>query len=103
MLAARHEHWLEAVAALNDGIGEIEGYFAESSRQGETPQNPQRQGLVELRRSLRERYNIPLTDQELLQSLEAEQQVAIQKEDFLMAARLRDKIRIVRQRLGPAS
>ena len=100
LLAGQGEMWLDAVHALNRGIGEIEDYFAEHQQQKDLVKNPQREHLVELRRSLRERHNIPLTDPELLKSLEAEQELAVQKEDFEMAARLRDKIKLVMERLG---
>ena len=103
LLAAQTELWQEAVGALNCGIGEIERYFQDNHRAAELLKNPQRERLVELRRSLRERHNIPLTDQELLQSLEAEQELAIVKEDFEMAARLRNKIRLVQERLDDVS
>ncbi len=102
LLEGRRERWEEAVHALNRGMAEIRDYFSEHSNIEEVAGNPQHQRLVEMRRSLRERYNIPLTDYEQLHSLEAEQQVAIKKEDFQMAARLRDKIRLLRDRLGPA-
>ena len=40
-----------------------------------------------------------LTDEELLYSLQAEQKVAIHEEDYEMAARLRDKINSLKQKV----
>jgi protein-arginine kinase activator protein McsA len=41
---------------------------------------------------------VPLNDEELLHSLKVEQEIAIRRENYEMAARLRDKINSVRQR-----
>jgi len=55
------------------------------------------QMLIAMRRSLRERHNIPLTDEEMLRSLRSEQELAIRDENYEMAARLRDKIDRLRE------
>jgi excinuclease UvrABC helicase subunit UvrB len=89
-----------AVQALNDGIQAVEEFLAEYGLEDETGKSRERNMLIDLRRSLRERYNIPITDDELLQSLKAEQEVAIQQEDFEMAARLRDKINLLLAKLN---
>lgn len=89
-----------AVQALNDGIQAVEEFLAEYGLEDETGKSRERNMLIDLRRSLRERYNIPITDDELLQSLKTEQEVAIQQEDFEMAARLRDKINLLLAKLN---
>jgi hypothetical protein len=92
-----------AVQALNDGIQAVEEFLAEYGLEDESGKSRERNMLIDLRRSLRERYRIPITDDELLQSLKTEQQVAIQQEDFEMAARLRDKINLLLAKLNGTS
>ncbi len=89
----------EALAALNNGIGEIEAFYLGNELDDQIAESPERQMLIELRRSLRERHNVPLEDQELLRSLQLEQQIAIDRENYEMAARLRDKINSLKQRI----
>ncbi len=89
----------QAVRALSKGVEEIEEFFQYHALAGQIPKSLERRALIDLRRSLRERYNVPLTDAELLHTLRAEQQVAIEQENYEMAARLRDKIGILRQRM----
>ena len=88
----------QAVQALNSGILAVEEFLCEYGLAAETGRSRERTMLIEMRRSLRERYNIPITDEELLHTLKAEQQVAIEQEDFEMAARLRDKINSLLQK-----
>ena len=87
-----------ALDALNRGIKDIESFHVEYELEGELSDSAERQALVDLRRSLREKHNIPLNDLELLHSLKVEQEIAIRRENYEMAARLRDKINVVQQR-----
>ncbi len=89
-----------AIDALSRGIADIEHYYIDYELDGELPESTERQILVDLRRSLREKHNIPLDDQELLKSLRTEQEIAIRHENYEMAARLRDKIDALEQRLS---
>ena len=89
-----------AIAALSRGIVDIEGFYTEYEMDEHLTDCSERQVLVDLRRSLRERHNIPLNDDELLKTLCAEQEIAISKENYEMAARLRDKIKALKQRIG---
>ena len=91
-----------ALLALTEGIRGIERFFRRLGLGAEVRNCDERQDLIDFRRSLRERYHVPLTDGELLQSLRAEQQLAIQQEDYEMAGRLRDKITLLRARMGTA-
>jgi len=102
LLAVRQGQLQGAVEALNRGIDEIGECSADDEGRRAPAHSLHRRRLIELRRSLRERHNIPLSDWELLQSLEAEQELAIEKEDFAMAARLRDKMKLIRDRLDGA-
>jgi len=87
-----------ALQALSRGIEEIEAFFAHHGLSNQAQKSRERRALVDLRRSLRERYNVPLTDAELLHALLDEQRLAIEQEDYEMAARLRDKISSLRRR-----
>ncbi len=87
-----------ALDALNRGIRDIEGFYAEYELEERLNDSTERQILVDLRRSLRERHNVPLNDEELLHSLKVEQEIAIRRENYEMAARLRDKINSLRQK-----
>jgi hypothetical protein len=88
-----------ALDALNSGIEEIEEFHAEYGMEERAGESTERQILVDLRRSLREKHCVPLNDDELLSSLMAEQEVAIRRENYEMAARLRDKIHSLQQRM----
>jgi len=90
---------LFACRCLTRGIRDIEQFFFDHEMHDQMPANRERQMLIDLRRSLRERYGVPLTDTELLETLKAEQQVAIARENYEMAARLRDKIGMLLDRL----
>jgi len=90
----------QAVQALNRGIWEIEQFLSDYGEDSDPATSKERNVLIDLRRSIRERYDIPLTDQELLDTLRAEQQVAIKEQNYEMAARLRDKINSILARLG---
>ncbi|MFW6189346.1 MAG: UvrB/UvrC motif-containing protein [Planctomycetota bacterium] len=90
------------VDALSRGIEQIERFYRHYEMDEEIAESAERQVLVDLRRSLREKHNIPLNDKELLRSLRTEQEIAIRKENYEMAARLRDKIQSLKQRLGKA-
>jgi tetratricopeptide (TPR) repeat protein len=92
----------EALHALNEGIDEIEDFYIEYELDQELEDCSERQVLIDLRRSLREKHNVPLTDRELLHSLKVEQQIAIRSENYEMAARLRDKINVLEQKIGSA-
>ncbi|MHC4592720.1 MAG: UvrB/UvrC motif-containing protein [Planctomycetota bacterium] len=87
-----------AVDALNRGIRDVERFHAEYEPEERLADCTERQILVDLRRSLREKYNVPLTDRELLESLRVEQEIAIRRENYEMAARLRDKINSLRRK-----
>lgn len=100
LMEVRQGQLREAFDALNQGINDIEGFYLEHEMDDQIADSPERQILVELRRSLRERHNVPLNDQEILRSLRVEQEVAIRKENYEMAARLRDKIESLKQRIG---
>ena len=102
LLELRREQHQRAVKALNGGIEEVEAFFLSHGMEAGMARSRERQGLVDFRRSLRERYNIPLTDVELLSALKAEQRVAVEQEDYEMAARLRDKISLIEERLSGA-
>jgi tetratricopeptide (TPR) repeat protein len=93
----------KALDALNRGIRDIEGFYTEYEMQEELGDSRERQILVDLRRSLREKHNVPLNDEELLHSLRVEQEIAIRRENYEMAARLRDKIKALQHRGGPAA
>lgn len=89
-----------ALDALNRGIGDIESFHAGYELEEQLGESAERQILVDLRRSLREKHNVPLNDEELLHSLRVEQEIAIRRENYEMAARLRDKINSLRQRIA---
>ncbi len=89
-----------ALEALAGGIDDIDAFHLEYELVGHMAESSERQVLVDLRRSLREKHNVPLNDMDLLQSLTAEQAVAISRENYEMAARLRDKISLLRRRLA---
>jgi hypothetical protein len=90
----------KALDALNSGIRDVEAFCIEYELEDQWGDNPERQILVDLRRSLREKHNVPLNDEELLQSLKVEQEIAIRRENYEMAARLRDKINSLLQKIG---
>ncbi|NLW49696.1 MAG: hypothetical protein GXY85_02490 [Candidatus Brocadiaceae bacterium] len=87
-----------ALDALSRGVRDIEAFYAEYDMHDKLGESTERQILVDLRRSLREKHNVPLNDEELLHSLRVEQEIAISRENYEMAARLRDKIRLLRHR-----
>jgi len=87
-----------ALNALSRGVRDIEGFYAEYEMPDKLGDSTERQILVDLRRSLREKHNVTLNDQELLHSLRVEQEIAIRRENYEMAARLRDKIKLLRHR-----
>ncbi len=87
-----------ALDALNRGVRDIERFHVDYEIEDQAPDSTERQILVDLRRSLRERHNVPLNDEELMHSLEVEQEIAIRRENYEMAARLRDKINVLRGR-----
>jgi hypothetical protein len=99
LLEIQREQLASAVAALTQGIEDIESYYRSSGTLDEIARCEDRRMLIDFRRSLRERYQVPLSDVELLQTLKAEQQVAVEQEDYEMAARLRDKINILQARI----
>ena len=99
LLEIRREQLPKAVSALNRGIRDIEEFFTHYDMESQTAKSQERRLLIDLRRSLRERYSVPLTDDELLEALKAEQQVAVLQENYEMAARLRDKISLVMERI----
>jgi hypothetical protein len=92
----------DALEALNAGVDAIDDFSMESELDEELEECSERQVLIDLRRSLREKHNVPLTDRELLHSLKVEQQIAIRSEDYEMAARLRDKINLLEEKIGSA-
>ncbi|MGD2173802.1 MAG: UvrB/UvrC motif-containing protein [Candidatus Brocadiaceae bacterium] len=100
LLQVRRGHVREALDALNKGIDDVESFYLEHELDHEIAESTERQMLVELRRSLRERHHVPLDDKELLNSLRVEQEVAIRRENYEMAARLRDKINSLKQKIG---
>jgi len=89
----------KALTALNRGVGDIEEFYVDYEMNDQMGESTERKVLVDLRRSLRERYNVPLNDNELLHSLKVEQDIAIKAENYEMAARLRDKISLLRHRI----
>lgn len=89
-----------ALDALNRGIRAIESFYTEYDMHEDLSDSAERQIIVDLRRSLREKHNVPLNDEELLHSLMVEQEIAIRRENYEMAARLRDKIHLLQQRAG---
>ena len=90
----------KALDALNRGIRDVEAFYADYELEERLRDSTERQILVDLRRSLREKHNVPLNDEELLHSLRAEQEIAIRRENYEMAARLRDKINSLRHRIS---
>ena len=78
----------------------IESFYTEYDMHEDLSDSAERQIIVDLRRSLREKHNVPLNDEELLHSLMVEQEIAIRRENYEMAARLRDKIHLLQQRAG---
>lgn len=90
----------KALDALNNGIRDVEAFCIEYELEDQWGDNPERQILIDLRRSLREKHSVPLNDEELLQSLKVEQEIAIRRENYEMAARLRDKINSLLQKIG---
>jgi len=102
LLCIQNNDMRMAIDALSRGIADIECFYTDYEMDEHLADCSERQVLVDLRRSLRERHNIPLNDAELLQSLRTEQEIAISKENYEMAARLRDKIKVIKQRIsGP--
>lgn len=89
----------KAIDALNTGIAEIKDFHREYDWEDRIPDSEEIQILMNSRRSLREKYGSSLTDEELLDTLQAEQEVAIRNEDYETAARIRDKISSVKERL----
>jgi hypothetical protein len=89
----------EALDALSKGIADIERFYLEYEMDEEVEDCDERQLLIDLRRSLREKHGVPLSDGELLRSLRVEQQIAIRRENYEMAARLRDKISLLKHRM----
>jgi len=89
-----------ALDALNQAIRDVESFYEDYELPDQAGDSSERQMLVDLRRSLREKHNVPLNDEELLQSLTVEQEVAIRRENYEMAARLRDKINSLRQKIA---
>jgi len=87
-----------ALDALSRGMRDIEAFYAEYEMPDKLADSSERQILVDLRRSLREKHSVPLNDQELLHSLRVEQEIAIRRENYEMAARLRDKIDLLQHR-----
>lgn len=100
LLGMQEEQMQRSVRALSQGIEEIEQFYRYHGLGGQILKSRERRTLVDFRRSLRERYNVTLTDAELLRALQAEQQVAIEQENYEMAARLRDKISLLRHKMG---
>ncbi len=100
LLCIQNNDMRMAIDALSRGIADIEAFYTDYEMDEHLADCSERQVLVDLRRSLRERHNIPLNDAELLQSLRTEQEIAISKENYEMAARLRDKIKVLKQRIG---
>jgi len=101
MLALQQGDVRAAMDALNAGIKDVEEFYIEYDMGGQLSASPERQALVDLRRSLREKHNVPLNDAELLHTLKVEQEIAIRRENYEMAARLRDKINSLLGRIGP--
>jgi len=89
-----------ALKALNRGIRDIERFMRDYGVEKDGAGSKEKQMLIMMRRSLREKYDVPLTDEELLDALRAEQEVAIQEENYELAGRLRDKINSVLERLA---
>jgi len=102
LLAVQEEQMQRAVRALSRGIEEIEQFYHDHGLGGQLLKSRERKRLVDYRRSLRERYSVALTDAEILRALQAEQQVAIEQENYEAAARLRDKISLLRQKMSRA-
>jgi UvrB/uvrC motif len=100
LLCIQHNDLRTAIDALTRGIADVESFYTDYEMDERLADSSERQVLVDLRRSLRERHNIPLNDEELLQGLRTEQEIAISKENYEMAARLRDKINALRHRIG---
>jgi len=98
-LEIRREKTGRASRLLTRAIRDIEDFLLRYDLGDQLKKNRERHVLIDLRRSLRERHGIPLTDGELLETLKAEQQVAITRENYEMAARLRDKIHGLMSRL----
>jgi hypothetical protein len=89
-----------AVEALTRAIEAVEDYYLDHELDEELPYSRERGVLIDLRRSLREKHNVALSDRELMRSLKAEQKVAIRRENYEMAARLRDRMDSLRQRIA---
>ena len=102
LLSIQNNDMRQAIDALSRGVADIEDFYTDYELDEHVADSSERQILVDLRRSLRERHNIPLNNEELLKSLHVEQEIAIRKENYEMAARLRDKIKALRQRIGKA-
>lgn len=100
LMSIQDNNLRQAIDALSRGVADIEKFYTDYELDEHLADCSERQILVDLRRSLRERHNIPLNDEELLQSLHAEQEIAIRKENYEMAARLRDKIKALMQRIS---
>lgn len=90
----------KAMDGLNRAITAVEEFYSQYEMDDVLPDCTERQILVDLRRSLRERHNVPLSNWELLHSLKVEQEIAIRKENYEMAARLRDKMALLEQKSG---
>ncbi len=99
LLEVRRGDVRKALEALNSGIDGLEEYYLEHELDERLEDSVEKQILIELRRSLRERHQVPLSDRELLRSLRLEQEVAVRKENYEMAARLRDKINSLKEKI----
>jgi len=83
----------EAIESVDNGITEIEAFYGEHNRNDLIKESQELDILKKLKTKLRDQYNIPLTFEEKLSSLEDTLKNAIENEDYELAARLRDQIR----------
>lgn len=92
MSRCQHGAYMEAMQEIDRGVAEIAGFFRTHRRSDLIAQSLEVASLHELKHQLREAYDIPLSNQEVLDGLREEQAKAIADEDYERAARLRDEI-----------
>ena len=77
----------QAIAEVNEGLENLRGLFVEYEAEEQFDEDELVQRLIEFRDSLKEKYEVD-------QSLHEQLRVAIETEDYELAAEIRDKINI---------
>ena len=101
LLLCQNGAYVESMRKIDQGVEEIIRIFHQQGREDFIAASQEIAALKELRLQLRESYDIPLTQKEVLESLREEQAKAIADEDYERAARLRDEITRYEKGEGP--